>query len=158
MHPGGLRMTDRAARIAGLTPGTILLDVGCGEGASLEFLARKFGVVPYGINENAENLLYDDAFFDAVICECVLSLIEDAAKAIREIQRVLKPGGIFIVSDVCDKEELNMTESMYTGFDTVHIEEHRAALVTYAAEMHGAGAELCDAKSATYYLLICRKG
>ena len=38
--------------------------------------------------------------FDLVICARVLTHVDDAASALREIQRVLRPGGHAIVADV----------------------------------------------------------
>jgi SAM-dependent methyltransferase len=35
-----------------------------------------------------------------VLCECVLSLVEDADAAWREIRRVLAPGGFLILTDI----------------------------------------------------------
>ena len=194
-HPGGLQLTSRAARLAGLSPGMTLLDIGCGEGASLEHLSRKLGVVPYGIDisnavisvsreripqavlvtGSADALPFSDAEFDAAICECVLSLIEDTTKALSETHRVLKPNGAFIVSDVCDRDDIGKIKKslMLVGFEVEHFEDHKQALVTYMAEICNAcvdgnspyGAkghtvrtdELYSPANTTYYLMICRK-
>ena len=191
MHPGGLRLTDRAARLAGVSSGMSLLDIGCGAGASLEFLARKFGIIPFGMELSKERLNtasehlpgvtlnigdaaqipYGDMCFDAVICECVLSLVEDATQAAHEMHRVLRPDGTLIVSDVCCENDFCEIQAMFTeaGFNVTHFEEHRAALVTYAAEAYisgtsppsfGATCETsCTAHGrSTYYLLIGRRG
>ena len=190
MHPGGLRLTDRAARLAGISPDMALLDIGCGDGASLEFLARKFGVAPYGIDisekqisaaakrlrmavftvDNAAQVPYEDEFFDAVICECVLSLVENPMPVIREMRRVLRPDGTLIVSDVCGENDFRDIQTMFTdaGFDVTNLEEHKAALITYAAEAYVEGViPSCFATtietmrtiygSNTYYLMICRR-
>jgi SAM-dependent methyltransferase len=42
---------------------------------------------------DARQLTFDDATFDAVICESVLGFVPDKAKALREFIRVCKPGG-----------------------------------------------------------------
>ena len=167
-HPGGLRLTDRAARLAGVTAGMRLLDIGCGDGVSLHFLAHKYEIIPHGIDKyapnftvgDAANLPYPDKFFDAVICECVLSLVGERARAISEMHRVLQRDGVLIVSDICDKGNLGKLEAEFTvaGFGAVHFEEHRAALITYAAEMYGAKDTFCgNINNLTYYLLICAK-
>jgi len=190
MHPGGLRLTDRAARLASITQGMMLLDVGCGAGVSLEFLSRKFGIIPLGIDisadmisiasqmlpgsmlttGNAGQIPYESDSIDAVICECVLSLVENPMPVIREMRRVLRPDGTLIVSDICGENDFYEIQTMFTdaGFDVTNLEEHKAALITYAAEAHLEGAiPSCFAATvetartiygnSTYYLLICRK-
>ncbi|MCL2366619.1 MAG: class I SAM-dependent methyltransferase [Oscillospiraceae bacterium] len=180
MHPGGLRLTDRAARIAALSFGMKLLDIGCGTGVSLELLEHKFGIIPYGIDlserfiqmakrrlpeavlivGDATYLPYEDMSFDVAVCECMLSLLTNPTSAILEVCRILRTDGTLIVSDICGRDDADTVKRMCSeaGFDVTHFEEHRAALITYAVEMHDAGAALCgDVNNATYYLLIGEK-
>jgi len=49
---------------------------------------------------DAVELPFPDNTFDAVISECVVSLIQDKQRALREKVRVLKPGGQVIMHDV----------------------------------------------------------
>jgi ubiquinone/menaquinone biosynthesis C-methylase UbiE len=44
----------------------------------------------------AEDLPFDDASFDTVVSTLVLCGVDDQPRAIREIRRVLKPGGLFL--------------------------------------------------------------
>lgn len=97
-----------------------LLEVGCGPGSNVWYMARE-GFQAYGIdgssiaidkaktrmqNENLEaflsvgdivNLDYADQYFDAVIdVECLYcNNPESSEKILKEISRVLKPGGMF---------------------------------------------------------------
>lgn len=95
-----------------------VLDVGCGGGLTCEFLAAR-GAVVSGIDLSArsiavarqhaaqqglvidyrqgraEQLPHGDAQFDAVVCVDVLEHVSDLAQTLREIHRVLKPGGWF---------------------------------------------------------------
>ena len=48
---------------------------------------------------DAQALRFDDASFDAVVQRNVMWNLDDPAKAYREIARVLKPGGIFVIDD-----------------------------------------------------------
>jgi ubiquinone/menaquinone biosynthesis C-methylase UbiE len=56
-----------------------------------------FGYEPDVQQGDAENLLFPDASFDIVYSNGVLHHVPDMARAFREAQRVLKPGGEFIV-------------------------------------------------------------
>ena len=47
---------------------------------------------------NVENMPYADASLDVVIANALLYLVPDLEKAIKEIVRVLKPGGILVAS------------------------------------------------------------
>ncbi|MEO1388421.1 MAG: bifunctional 2-polyprenyl-6-hydroxyphenol methylase/3-demethylubiquinol 3-O-methyltransferase UbiG [Cyanobacteria bacterium J06634_6] len=95
-----------------------VLDVGCGGGFTCEFLARR-GAKVTGIDQSmacikaasnhaietgltidyqqsqAEQLPFDDALFDVVICVDVLEHVESPSQTLAEISRVLKPGGQF---------------------------------------------------------------
>jgi ubiquinone/menaquinone biosynthesis C-methylase UbiE len=44
----------------------------------------------------AEHLPFDDRFFDCVVSTFTLCTIPDVASALREVRRVLKPGGSFL--------------------------------------------------------------
>ena len=189
-HPGGAALTGRAARLAGVSSGMALLDVGCGIGQSLRLLEHKFGIIPFGIDisekligmaghllpgaaltvGDAANLPYLDASFDVVISECVLSLIEDKKQALSEMHRVLRPLGMLILSDICGENDFGAIKDMFAEakLEAACFEEHKAALITYAAEAYKAGAvSSCftvaveTARSiygnSTYYLIICHK-
>ncbi|MDR0446570.1 MAG: methyltransferase domain-containing protein [Oscillospiraceae bacterium] len=134
-HPGGLPLTQRAVRLSGLPPGARILDIGCGDGASVRLL-RQLGFDAVGIDERAEGLPYASGEFDCVLMECVLSVLDDPEAALREARRVLTPRGTFILSDVCaaDAEEELRRLLEASGFSVKIEEDHTAALVTYAAE------------------------
>lgn len=93
-----------------LKPGNLLLDVGCGRG---EFL-RGFiqcGVVGHGVDQSPaslsycpeasfkacdiqnDELPYPDDFFDVVYSKSVIEHFYYPEKVIKEVYRVLKPGG-----------------------------------------------------------------
>jgi len=118
-RPGGLSLTRVLAEACRLRPGERVLDVGCGVGSTAAYLSQEWEAVVCGLDSSLELLTEArlshpeldwvlgkaDAIpcgadeFDVVFAECVLSTI-DAAAALAEIRRVLRPGGRLAVSDV----------------------------------------------------------
>ncbi|MEZ4592295.1 MAG: class I SAM-dependent methyltransferase [Chloroflexota bacterium] len=119
IRPGGLALTQRAVALAELPVGTAVLDVGCGAGATLDYLAG-LGLHAVGIDPSrkllaqgngrsprlsltqgrGETLPFAAHTFGALLAECCLSLMDDAAAALAEFTRVLRPGGTLILSDM----------------------------------------------------------
>lgn len=111
------------ARAAGVGPGQRVLDVACGTGALTQALCDRVGAggAVVGLDANAqmldvarrkglpvewregraETLPFGDATFDAVASQFGLMFFEDRRKALREMMRVLRPGGRLAVA-VCD--------------------------------------------------------
>ena len=110
------RVTDAAK----IQPGWRVLDVACGTGILARTVEERTGqngtVVGLDINEGmlgvakrkapdiewrqgqAEALPFDDDSFDAVVSQFGLMFFEDRHAAIREMMRVLKPGGSLTVA------------------------------------------------------------
>ena len=125
-HPGGLDLTRRLARSLGLRPGQKVLDIASGPGTTAFLLAAEFGVEVSGVDlgevavakanarasekgidgqvrfrvGDAERLPFDDASFDAVVCECAFCTFPDKPTAAAEMARVLRPGGRLGITDV----------------------------------------------------------
>jgi ubiquinone/menaquinone biosynthesis C-methylase UbiE len=97
-----------------------LLDLGCGPGLMAEhFLSRGFEFFGVDISEgmiaecrsrfgdndrahfivsDAEKLDFADGEFDAVVCMGLFEYLDDESAVLREIHRVLKPGGVLLAS------------------------------------------------------------
>lgn len=107
--------TSKVADAANIQAGQTILDVATGTGILARDVFKRVGVdgsvVGLDINAGmlavarskaneiewkqgaAEALPFDDATFDAVVSQFGLMFFEDRSKAIREMVRVLKPGG-----------------------------------------------------------------
>jgi SAM-dependent methyltransferase len=84
-----------------------VLDVGCGtqpyrrwlpEGAEYVGLDVAPGPHVDVVAERGKSWPLPDASFDVVLCTQVLEHVDDLELAVREIDRVLKPGGVVVVS------------------------------------------------------------
>lgn len=107
-----------------------VLDLGCGPGVYTDKLC-KAGYEIYGVDASermiqiarskgfkdvkffvgsADSLSFTDNFFEGVLCVGVLEYLDDAGKAIKEIARVTKAGGIVIFTVPNASSLLNKTD------------------------------------------------
>jgi len=114
------KATDKMLEMAGITDGHSVLDIAAGAGEQSITTARKVGASGYvlatdissnilefakqmaeqaGLNNietevmDGENLTLEDETFDAVVSRVGLIYFPDQQKALKEMLRVLKPGG-----------------------------------------------------------------
>ena len=113
----------RLAELAGIAPGTRVLDVGCGSGEFLAFLDRlgasaagadpEPGMVALARSRvptadvrtgSAEDLPWADATFDVVTAVNALQFADDADDAVAELARVAVPGGLVGLANWAESE------------------------------------------------------
>ena len=125
-HPGGLALTTRLVGLMDIGPDSRVLDAGSGLGASAVHLARTTGCHVTGVTLEAEGvaaglelaqrhgvegrvtLLQGDILeadlargsFDAVLMECVLSILPRKIEALDRLYELLRPGGHLGLTDV----------------------------------------------------------
>ena len=117
--PGGRPLYQQIGILTGMGEGDEVLVAGCGGGVTLAYFAREFGVQGTGVDEDEvllevadsrgreaglagrlqyeaaemHDLPYRDEVFDVVVGELGLATNTDPSAAVRELARVLKPGG-----------------------------------------------------------------
>ena len=126
----GVRNPHAIARIA---RDAVVLDIGCGAGTDVLLAARQIGANGRAIgvdmtatmrdramagaqssglrhvdvrDGDATNLPVEDSTVDVAISNGVLNLVPDKPRAVREIARVLKPGGRVQIADIVIGEVL----------------------------------------------------
>jgi ubiquinone/menaquinone biosynthesis C-methylase UbiE len=125
-HTRGLAATAELGKLAGVTAGMSVLDVGSGVGGPARFLAATYGCQVTGVDlsepfvdaaryltertgqsgqvsfetASALELPFDAGRFDVALLQHVAMNISDRTRLYREIRRVLKSGGMFAIFDV----------------------------------------------------------
>ncbi len=136
LHPGGFALTRRTAEVAGLRPGLRVLDVSSGRGTQAVYYAVEYGVDVTGVDISPEmvrrateraaeagvggrvrfeqgdsqKLSYPDASFDVVINECAVGIPDDSQAVVREMARVVKPGGRVVIHESTWRKPLTAGE------------------------------------------------
>jgi trans-aconitate methyltransferase len=128
-----------------VTPGAHVLDLCCGQGNVTEALLKaNFSVVgadfspkmlaharkrvPGGefVEADAQDLSFNDQDFDTVVCNFGMMHIPDQPQALREIRRVLKPDGQFIMTSWCGPDIISPVFQVFYS----SVQEHGDSSVT----------------------------
>ncbi len=157
VHASGRDLVRLGERLAAF-PDAHVLDLGCGAGhASFTAAQQVAQVTAYDLSSQmldvvaeaakakglnnvttrqgyAESLPFEDASFEAVISRYSAHHWHDVGQALREVKRVLKPGGIFIIMDVMSPGHpvrniwLQTVEALR---DTSHVQNYSSGVVAY---------------------------
>lgn len=129
-HPGGFALTKEIIDGERIKPNAIVLDAGCGLGATAVYIAKKKKCQVYAVdlhpkmlqytkqrfkkenlsakvmNGNLEQLPFPDDYFDFIIAESV-TIFTDIEQSLKEYRRVLKPAGTLINIELTLEETLS---------------------------------------------------
>lgn len=186
LRPGGFSLTDLGVKSCKFLPGARVLDVGCGNGATVERLVSLYRLQAIGLDSSevllergrkknpslnlirgrGEDLPFLVNNMGGVFAECTLSLMEDLDQVLKEIFRVLKPGGWLVINDVYARnpeglkplQELNLNSCMRralpketllnklvgNGFNIVNWSDHSNLLIQLTVNLimtHGSMTE-----------------
>lgn len=121
LHPGGYKSTKELCSNCDINEDSHVLDLACGVGTTSFFIQDKYGckITGIDIDENLINIAKEDQIaknkeksisfqvadglklpfadntFDIIIAQAFFILIDNSEQALKEIFRVLKPGGSF---------------------------------------------------------------
>lgn len=126
-----------------------LLDVGCGTGAACRSAAsvtasvvgidlspemvrqaREFASGLANVHfeiADSEHLPFDDGAFTAVVCSNSFHHYPDPGRAVREMTRVLAPGGRLVLGDACsDRTAARIADVFLRRFEPGHVRLYRS--------------------------------
>ncbi|NJO87603.1 MAG: class I SAM-dependent methyltransferase [Chloroflexia bacterium] len=118
-RPGGFELTERALSFCQFNKGANILDIGCGCGATVDFLRQNNQFETVGIDKSleieftdkilikasAEQLPFPEKSLDGVIMECSFSLTDNQKSVLQECYRTLKTDGYLIITDMYARGE-----------------------------------------------------
>jgi ubiquinone/menaquinone biosynthesis C-methylase UbiE len=163
-RPGEFIITDRALSFCSFPANAKILDLGCGSGATVNYIIQNYGFEAFGIdnatefenvqsnliNTSAEKIPMQSDSMDGVIMECSFSLMDDQHSVLKESNRVLRENGLLIISDMyargeaailtgslgrIDKKETIITTIENCGFEVELFEDYTQLLKTMWGQM-----------------------
>lgn len=126
-HIRGREATREVADLAAIEPDSRVLDIGCGIGGPARTIAAEYDCTVYGIDivheycraadlftervgltdsvifkqGNALDIPFNSEEFDVVWLEHTLMNIKDKSQVFKEANRVLTPGGLLVLYEIC---------------------------------------------------------
>lgn len=151
------KATDMAigpvVKASGAGPGKRVLDLCCGHGAGTTALlavgaevtgldfspamlraARSRAGAAEFVEGDAQAMPFPDASFEAVVCSFGIMHIPDQPKALREVHRVLRPGGILVMTVWCGPE---LSDAFRIAFGSIRTYGDPGVALPSAPDFHG---------------------
>ena len=132
-HPGEERLIEEIGRRCKIDNSSEILDIGCGNGTTTIEISRSFGCAAVGLEisqdliqeamEKASSLdvenidfqvtdggipAFPDGAFDFVLFISSFSLFENKSEILREVRRILRPGGTLVITNMVISEDMNL--------------------------------------------------
>ncbi len=122
LRPGGRILTEKILELTAPTSASMILDAGCGTGASLVLLRQRGFAHAFGVDldpvllqeaygqklkvsrADLARLPVKDSCLDLVLAECVWNLT-DRRQVLAEFRRVLRPDGYLAVTDIFSRSQ-----------------------------------------------------
>lgn len=170
---------ERVVRETGIAPGAHVLDLGCGTGVLIPHILPRLGASgritaldlsgemlrmarEKGfdgrvslIQADAQRLPFLDASFDALFCNAALPHFSDRRVALREMARVLRPGGLLAISHPIGRGAVNRLHQSTGGAVGEDRVPPAGALSAWLNEAAIAGTLAVD--EAEFYLVVGRR-
>ncbi len=144
-----LKLTEKLLEFVKMEESQAFLEIGCGNGLVTKHLAEEYSASVTGIDidpqqielarnsvngmenlryleANAADLPFKEGSFNVVFSFGVLHHIKDWLDALKEVKRVLKPGGYFVYADIIYPEKItkmDSTSSISFGLVTIDIDQ-----------------------------------
>jgi SAM-dependent methyltransferase len=150
-YRGRRRIIDRLMRSFELAPGAQILDAGCGSGRNMVDLARLGAVTGVEIADasverargrdvgevvqcSITELPFADGRFDVAVCLDVIEHVEEELVALREMHRVVRPGGWLLIT-------VPAYQWLWSEHDVINHHQRRYTRATLSAAAAAAGWE-----------------
>jgi len=154
---GALDLTEKLLNYTEVEDGQAFLEIGCGDGQVAKYLAEEYNAEVIGIDidpqrimlacknvngglnlryleADATDLTFSDDSFDMVLSLGVLHHVQNSLGVLKEVKRVLKPGGYFVFADIIYPEKITRMDSssnISLGLVTVDIDQLNSFLEKY---------------------------
>lgn len=102
-----------------------------------------------------ENMPFERTSFDKVICHNSFPHIQDKQKAFKEVSRVLKAGGIFLISHSGSKKEIDEHHKNCNEIVKNDIIPSNNEITIFAAMADFETVEICDEDK--FFAVVCKK-